>query len=629
MVTESMKRVFGVLSFLAFVSLFGTLFYYGSVVTVGTMALATVLAALATLFMMRQFPIPYPHVTQNSSSRFEIPLLCIGFLSLGALLFSAFTHPITSATRSLWLFFSPAHILLFGTSFFCTLLLSRISIRLSALLGALTGGCAAALAAILFPLGFGFDPFLHRATLTHIIEFGTITPKPFYYIGAYMLELFGSLLFRIPLFHLDVFLAPIGFTFLAWIAFRARALHPITLCLLPFAAFISTTPQAIGFLWIFATILALRLQLPKTYGLLFAIAAFVAHPIAGVPAILLVTLSLVSGARCHEWRLYAPMMTVFTLLGVFGLPTLFFVQHILLSTDIGFSFAALTDFSRIPALGFFSLQGHALLDTVMFVGGNLFLITTILAAVGIAYKKTRENLVLFLAGVVAFGNFLVLSLGFDFPFLISYERTDFALRMIIVTWLFLLPLTSDGIAYLSEHVFKTRSARAYGTVLATLFLCANVYVAYPRHDGYTRSAAFNVTPADIEIVHRIADDANETSYVVLSNQTLAAAAIQELGFFQYYHGDIFAYPIPTSSPLYDIFLSMIEHKPTLEKVQEARNLTGASTVYFVVHDYWWEANDRIAEAKKITDDWLTSDDGTVTVFIFSEKAPQDEDLNIF
>lgn len=614
MVTESMKRVFGVLSFLAFVSLFGALFYYVSVVTVGTMAFTTVLAALATLLVMRRFPIAVPDVRCDPFSRFKIPLFCIGILSLVVLLFSAAAHPVTSATRSLWLLFSPAHIFLLGITSLCAVLLFHLSVRLSALLGALTVGCAASLAAILFPLGFGFDPFLHRATLTHIIEFGTITPKPFYYIGAYSLELFGNLLLHVPLFLLDVFFAPVGLAILTWISLRSRTLHPVALCLLPLAAFVSTTPQAIGFLWIFATVLALRLKIPKTYALLFAVAAFVAHPLAGVPALILVVLSFASTIR--RSKIFLPLLT---LLGILGLPLLFFAQHVFLGTNVGFSFAALMDLSRVPALGFFSLQGHALLDTVMIAGGNLFLITTVLAIIGIVYKKTRDDLVLFLAGVVAFGNFLVLSLGFDFPFLISYERTDFALRMITVTWLFLLPLTSDGITYLSEHVFKTRSARVYGTALATLFLCANVYVAYPRHDGYTRSAAFNVTPADIEIVHRIADDANEAPYVVLSNQTLAAAAIQEFGFFQYYYDDIFAYPVPTSGPLYSIFLSMIEEAPTLEKVQRARDLTGVSTVYFVVHHYWWEADNRIAEAKKITDDWFTSDDGTVTVFTFSEK----------
>lgn len=620
MVTESMRRVFLWLTFLAFVALFGCAFYYASVVTVGTMAATGLLAALSTLFIAKWHPIK--SVTSGTHdelgfSRFAIPFFVLGLTSLAAIVFSAYTNPITSAVRSLWLVFSPANILFLSVAFVCTLLLYRASLRLCAVLGAMMTLVACSLAALLFPLGFGFDPFLHRATLEHIATYGTINPKPLYYIGAYSLELFGHLLLRIPFFSLDIFLAPVGAAVLAWVALKSKTLHPAALALFPFAAFISTTPQAVGFLWVFAVVLAVRLKLPLVYIVVFALAAFASHPLAGVPALVL-TVFAAAATYLRRPHLAFGVMAV---LGVLGLPLMFFVQEILTGMDVGFSFAAFTDFSRVPALGFFSLHGKALLDTVMVVGGNLFFITAALALFSyFAQTKTKEGTVLLLASVVAFGNFVMLSLGFDFPFLISYERTDFALRLVTIAWLFLLPLASDGIRLLAHELPQKRDIFLYGVLVTTLLFSANVYVTYPRHDGYSRSAAFNVTAADQETVHRIAKDAHDTPYVVLSNQTLASMAVQEFGFFRYYHGNIFAYPIPTSSPLYTLFLDMIETTPTLETVQEARDLTGAETVYFVVHDYWWEADDRIADAKKITDEWFTSDDGTVTVLVFSKKS---------
>lgn len=643
MVTESMRRVFLGLSFIAFLSLFGSAVYYTAVVNAGTLAGAVLFAVLATLVMNRLVPLVSreQETAQRAVSTVHIVgTFLIGLGSLATFAFLAATHPITSATRSLWLLFSPAHIALLAVAFLCTVLLgstrwststtsastttiSTLTSRLCALLGGLLAFTTSTLAAILFPLGFGFDPFLHRATLEHIATFGTITPKPLYYIGAYSLELIGNILLHIPLFPLDIFLAPLGFAALIWIALRTKVFHPALLALLPFGAFISTTPQAIGFLWVLALVIAIKNNVPKPYLWLFAIAALAAHPLAGVPAVILAVL-----VSMRNIRHYPSLSVIICFIGIFAIPLMFFAQQVITGMNVGFSWAAFTDLSRIPSLGFFSFHGNALMDTVMFFGGNLFFITLILAIIGFVGRERTERfetVPCVLAAIIAFGNFIMLSLGFDFPFLIAYERTDFALRLVTIAWIFLLPVASDGIRVLvSTFVLQKQetprrgvsTAKTYGAILVTILFCANVYVSYPRHDGYTRSAAFNVTAADLEIVHAIAEDAGDAPYIVLGNQTLASAAIQQLGFFQYYHGDIFAYPIPTSSPLYSLFLEMIEETPNLKTVQEAKDLTGATQVYFVVHNYWWEAEDRIDEAKKITDTWFTSADGTVTVFVF-------------
>lgn len=630
MVTESMRRVFLGLSFIAFLSLFGSAVYYTTSVNAGTLAGAVLFAVLATLAMNRLIPLTaspllpsIPPIPSIPPFPREIPFFLIGLGSLATFTFLAATNPITTATRSLWLLFSPAHIALLCVAFLCVLILFKTSMRLSALLGGLLAFTTSTLAAILFPLGFGFDPFLHRATLEHIATFGTITPKPLYYIGAYSLELVGNILLHIPLFSLDVFLAPFGFAVLIWIALRTKVFHPALLALLPLGAFISTTPQAIGFLWVLALVIAIKNNVPKPYLWLFALAALAAHPLAGVPAIILALL-----VSIRPIRHYPLLSVIICFTGILAIPLMFFAQQVITGMNVGFSWAAFTDFSRIPSLGFFSFHGNALMDTVMLFGGNLFFITVILTVIGFFGReraKRFETVPYVLAAIIAFGNFVMLSLGFDFPFLISYERTDFALRLVTVSWIFLLPLASDGIRVLASTFVAQKqetpkrgisTEKIYGAILVTILFCANTYTSYPRHDGYARSAAFNVTAADIEIVHAITKDAGDTSYVVLGNQTLASAAIQELGFFQYYHGDIFAYPIPTSSPLYDLFLEMIEGTPNLETVEDAKNLTGATQVYFVVHGYWWEADERINEAKKITNSWFTSEDETVTVFVF-------------
>ena len=70
--------------------------------------------------------------------------------------------------------------------------------------------------AILYPLGFGFDAFIHRASESWILAHGSILPKTPYYIGQYALVAFLIRTTAIPLFFVDIFLVPV----LAAISFR-------------------------------------------------------------------------------------------------------------------------------------------------------------------------------------------------------------------------------------------------------------------------------------------------------------------------------------------------------------------------------------------------------------------------
>ena len=66
-----------------------------------------------------------------------------------------------------------------------------------------------AIAPLLYPLGFGFDAFIHRATEQWIFEYGSISPKQPYYIGQYSFVVFLAKLTYLPLFWIDVLLVPV------------------------------------------------------------------------------------------------------------------------------------------------------------------------------------------------------------------------------------------------------------------------------------------------------------------------------------------------------------------------------------------------------------------------------------
>jgi hypothetical protein len=476
----------------------------------------------------------------------------------------------------------------------------------------------------MYPLGYGFDPFLHRATVAHIAEHGTITPKPLYYIGQYALELVALKLFSLPLFAFDILLVPIlaagGITTaLATRQASLKAPSVMLACLifLPLAAFVQTTPQALAF--VFTAWALFSHPKPLFVPILFAMAALITHPLAGIGALIYVIL-LVLDSLPDRYRLTGLMgIAMSTIVASLAIPLAFVAQAKLAGLSLGFSFGDLFKLWNLPITSFLTTNYNAWGDTAYLFIGNAFLIVLALAVIGVIVTP-KSNHGWYIPGLVAlstFANFIIISLGFDFTFLIAYERSDFALRLLTLTTLFLLPY----VAVLFSVIWKRLSTAPGGLklgfiLLLTLFFTTNVYAAYPRHDNYTRSSGFNLGPADFEAVTAIHNSADGENYIVLSDQALAAAAVAELGFKQYYHTDIFFYPIPTGGPLYKHFLDMVEKQPSKDTVVAAMDLAGVDLAYFAVHDYWWQAAEIIENTKNLTPDWFATSNGDVTVFIF-------------
>ncbi len=163
------------------------------------------------------------------------------------------------------------------------------------------------LALILFPLGYGFDPFVHEATMNHILREGFILPKTPYYQGYYALVLFFSDLFSLSITWVDRLFLPLLAAFslpiTLWSAFQKThfsfLLFPFLL-VLPFSLFLNTTPQSVAnfllLILIFQLISPQKNQLPKNlyFGFFFLMtfAILLIHPLAGVAAIVVTTVFL-------------------------------------------------------------------------------------------------------------------------------------------------------------------------------------------------------------------------------------------------------------------------------------------------------------------------------------------------
>jgi len=162
-------------------------------------------------------------------------------------------------------------------------------------------------ALIVYKIGFGFDPFIHLASLKVIDKFGVITPKTIYYSGQYALEIIVHKLFFIPLDFLNRILIPLLAAVILpatiYLAtkdkFGDKKIAQLLLLLLlvfPTSIFIMTVPQNLAYLLLllvvilsFSTLDNLRLAAM----MILALAAIMVQPIAGLPAFFLASYVLV------------------------------------------------------------------------------------------------------------------------------------------------------------------------------------------------------------------------------------------------------------------------------------------------------------------------------------------------
>ncbi|HCC83246.1 TPA: hypothetical protein DEP96_00170 [Candidatus Uhrbacteria bacterium] len=685
---------------LSLVTILGSLLYYTLPVTRLGLLIILIFSVLVAILIPLQHPESQPKLSFGRKP--EIALSATIILALTAWWTVILPINITSAVRSLWGIVPVFSLVALGVAFFCLIVLLASGRRVAVsrchaghdgasdatsdlegasqtgpveytstftiLLFAITFFTAISMAAVIYPIGFGFDPFLHRATVEHIATFGTITPKPLYYIGQYALELTSHLVFGLQLNLVDRFLLPVlaailltGSTLLGLSSFLKNRTPFVLagLLLFPLGTLISTTPQGLAYVFC-ASAVMLSFTSSLVPASLLAVAAAITHPIAGIPAIIFVFTSYLLRRATNKLQQKIILVSSF-LINLIAIPALFALQSAKSGLALSLNFANLFNLSSWHNLGltsFFSNHFNTWYDALYLVIDNLFLITIFFALIGFFYHRasakrqrgettvqsvasegevfcyeperktsgegrswqdpTNASIKIFLSTSAAmFLNFLILSLLFSFNFLISYERSDYALRALTMAHIFLIPLAALGLVAINDYL-KTKPLALRLTFFAILTVIAigNIYGAYPRHDNYGVSAGFNTSQADVDAVQKINDLANGQDYIVLANQSTAAAAISLYGFKQYYHDDIFYYPIPTGGPLYQKYLDMVNNTPSLDTVQQAMDLAGVNLAYFAISDYWWDANNIIAQTKLLTNSWFTTPNGSVTVFEF-------------
>ncbi|MEA3248762.1 MAG: hypothetical protein U9Q03_00190 [Patescibacteria group bacterium] len=510
---------------------------------------------------------------------------------------------------------------------------------------------ATTVAVKIYAMGFGFDPFIHQATESHIFEFGQMTPKPLYYLGQYTLVTVVARMVGGHIPTIDTYLVPVAFSLVPLVAYWSLrrsfdwpqsvcATASATLLALPLSSFIMTTPQGLANALLLLTAFvclafATARAVPRWVPVILALTAVSVHPLAGVPLLMFVLLTIYLDAyegplhRLPGLARWAGFVKLVILASI-ALPLLFLVNSMVSGVGVTFDsesvrtpamiieelkrpeiatrqFSAMLDFvyswraARWTAIAFAGLAGIALL----FIGRR-------------RRDPKRRAAIVFGTGAFAFlVNFILLKVWVEFPFLIEYERANFADRMAELTLFILAPVAVYAFGRLLLRIRRSGyPALNVGLiVLVAAVTVSSVYLAYPRRDKYESSRGWSTSISDIESVREIDEDADNDDYVVLANQSVSAAAVREFGFRKYYGStdeaypdDVFFYPIPTGGRLYDFFLEMNDGQGSRKVAEQAMDLAGVDTAYYVVNHYWWAALGITINAKSEADDWWEIDE---------------------
>ncbi len=485
---------------------------------------------------------------------------------------------------------------------------------------------------VVYKIGYGFDPFVHRATIKLILEQGAVYPKPFYYLGYYGLSVIANKMLFIPLAAFDKLLMPVLSSLLLSASLfrfwrkdsdrRHGLIAALGLLLFPVLIFAFTTPQHLGYLFLILAILEIA-NTEDRHGLVFplllALASLAFHPLAGIPACLyLISAYLrIKGVR-------ARVQAAWILPSALILPALLAASQGSLPESLDFSAVTGIFSAKHPS---FPDSPDALLNAVYLVAGNAWLAWLALAAIGAAILKREkpgsQTAILFSLSMLL-SSAIAAVLGFHG--LIDYERLDFALRIRLMALLFLLPLVLSGLQSAVKKISAISKKQALVAILmVSLSSSAALYLSYPRKDALYNSRGSSIGRTDIDTVRMIHDRA-KGDYIVLANQQVSAAALNEYGFLKYFYppscpeetcGGIFYYPLPTGGPLYDRYLDMVYKEPSRENALKAMELAGADEAYFVLNSYWWAF-------PKIRDEALLEADsheklGGGSVYIFRYK----------
>lgn len=474
-------------------------------------------------------------------------------------------------------------------------------------------------AAVVYKIGYGFDPFIHQATMEIIAAKGLILPKTPYYLGEYSLIIILSKISGLAIQTINKFLVPfLAALFLPSALFSflrrqagsrtATFLTILFLLALSFSPFIATTPQNLSYLFLALAVLSAASRESLGRVLILSLASAAIHPLSGLPAIALTALvslnryenRIKAGAR----RIIKTLIWLFTALSI---PAALFVSSGASFKDIGsgklFLASTMNLFGTLSGAG----REDLISNFIYFIANNFHLIIILIIAATLwRARRSNDRVFVFISSALLCAYFLSGQIIFDN--VINYEQSGFANRIPVAIIIFLLPAIALALKDMIGRVLEEKIIiRLIWLAFGLGVLSASLYISYPRFDKYFNSRGYSTSGHDIAAVESINAEAR-APYIALANQQVSAAALRSFGFDHYYQtsaGELYFYPIPTGSPLYRYYLDMVYKNPGRMSMMNALDLAGVNIGYLVINKYWYQSGRVINEAKLAADKWWT------------------------
>jgi len=615
----------------------GSIIYYFYKLNAIVIAIILTLLALMPQILFKKID-PIDIETSSGSrkapSKIVLTVMALYLLTMFSLLFLLFSTQTSSAIRSPFEVISPIFFIGYylGTAMLLFVLVRANLGILTIFLTVVHVFISVSLALIVYKLGYGFDPLLHQAAEKIIFQQGYVEPKTIYYIGQYSIVTNLSHLFQISASLIDKLLLPMLFSiYLSPIVYfsikqkfnidtSVAAILSTAFLAVPFSIFINTTPQGLANLFLLILIfLTMNANSVKHYyapiATLLCVAILLTHPLAGIPAIIFLITCYILKQIQDDKRFIVPLL-LWVIVSSVLIPLSFSLigQTILdISNDTDTSWATLTWVNKFDAI----------FDFVYFYGLNLKLILIILSVIGfimaIINKAGRFAWQYCLTFIIILLNAFFLS-HFTFLSVVNYEQNNYIERLVNISFYFLWPL----IIYLLVVIFKKiftindRLLDIFTILLLASAISASLYLSYPRVDQYWDDRGFNTSYNDILAVRSIDAQAEGKDYIVLANQAVSAAAIRELGFKKYYtlkNGEkMFFYPIPTSSPLYKLYIDYVDNIESEDTIKTAMKIANVKEAYLVLNRYWWSFPVIVKKANHHAIKSWTIDNGEIHIF---------------
>lgn len=494
---------------------------------------------------------------------------------------------------------------------------------------------------IIYLIGYGYDPFLHRAAQSHIFENGFIDPKTPFYIGQYVSVVGLTHLTHFPLKLIDIYLVPLiaglSLPYATYIGL-ARGLKTkrhwarigaIAAILFPLQTFYVTTPHNLATLLTFLLILlspaALRYKDVLLFSGLLALTAVAVHPLSGIFA-----LWLWIGLFAIKKHVLPHLAGLYLIFGSLLTPALF-VLHLIRQghgiPPLDGIYTNLATFLTLFKDPYYitDLPAPWYLDLVYLYQSILPFLIVGLALFGARHVKRRYVTVLLAFPLMLLINMLLLSTWIAIPELDAREHLQYSERIRHLVLLFLMPLTLFGLTTLGSQLRKEQKRLA--VPLLALVLTGSWYLTYPQYNARVHFPGYNVTGADQEAATYIEmETSSTTSYVVLGSILTAAASVEQYGFPHYVEtnlGELFYYSVPSGSPLYQAYLDLLYDGQRTSTIDEVFTLTSVDRIYVTLNAYWSKSKTIAEGLRAIADDEIIIGDQELYIFIFDrDTAPE-------